>query len=351
MEADGRRETGDGGVAGRLARDWRMWAVLAVVAWPAVDVLLPASLQIGTYLPKILAFAFLALGVNLVTGSTGLLHLGAAAFVAIGAFTFAIVTTPSYPLQVGFWVGLVLATAAGGLAGLLLGLPTTRLRGDYLAIATLGFGEIVVDLLKNLDGITKGTQTIGELPGPTWFGQAMPAMTTTGAWKWWYWFYLVLLGLAVVALRNLEHSRIGRGWIAVREDELAARAMGAAVPRVKLGAFTLGAACCGTGGALYACLLGNSSDPSNYDFMLSIMGLCMVILGGMGSIEGVLLGALVIGGFNVIVIDKVSQALGTGASMLASLTNWKYLIFGLVLVLMMRYRPAGIIPERRGART
>lgn len=330
-----------------LLRDWRICAVLVAIAWPAVELVLPSALHIGSLLPKILAFAFLAIGLNIVTGSTGLLHLGSAAFVAIGAYTFAIVTTPSYPFQVGFWPGLVLAGIAGTAAGLVLGLPTTRLRGDYLAIATLGFGEIVVDLLKNLDGITKGTQTIGELPKP-WLGVSLPSITSSStAWIWWYWLYLALLALAVVAIHRLEGSRIGRAWIAVREDELAAGAMGANVARVKLGAFAIGATLCAMGGALYACLLGNSSDPANYDFTLSVVAVCMVILGGLGSLTGVMVGALVIGGFNIIIIDKVSQWLGSEGSMLTSLTNWKFLIFGLVMVLMMRFRPAGLIPERR----
>lgn len=330
----------------RWLRDWRVYAVILAVAWPAVEWMLPTALHIGSLLPKILAFAFLALGLNIVTGSTGLLHLGSAAFVAIGAYTFAIATTPSYPFQVGFWPGVALAAAVGTLAGLILGLPTTRLRGDYLAIATLGFGEIVVDLLKNLDGITKGTQTIGELPKP-WLGTSLPSIaSSSNAWIWWYWLYLGLLAIAVIAVVNLERSRIGRAWIAVREDELAAGAMGANVARVKLGAFAIGALLCAVGGALYACLLGNSSDPANYDFILSVVAVCMVILGGLGSVAGVLLGAVVIGGFNVIVIDKVSQWIGSEGGMLTSLTNWKYFIFGLVLVLMMRFRPAGLIPER-----
>jgi len=334
----------------RLARDWRSWAVLIIVAWPAIDLALPTDLRIGALLPNILAFAFLALGIHVVTGATGLLHLGAAAFVAIGAFAFAISTTTAFPFQLGFWPGLGVAIAAGTSAGVLLGLPTTRLRGDYLAIATLGFGEIVVDLLKNLDVITKGTQTLGDLPKP-WLGVTLPnIVSTANAWIWWHWLYLAFIAVAVWLLHNLQNSQIGRAWIAVREDELAARAMGIPVARVKLGAFTLGSALCATGGALYACLLGNSSDPTNYDFMLSVMGISMVILGGMGSLTGALVGAMVIGGFNVIILDKMTRWLGETDSMLLSLSNWQYLIFGLMLVLMMRFRPAGVVPERRTAR-
>ncbi len=332
----------------RAARAWWVATALALLIWPLIDTRLDAKWQIGLPLVKVLAYAVLGLGLNLVTGSTGLLNLGAGAFMAFGAYAFGILTCPIYPFGFGFWSGAAGAFAIAGCAGLVLGLPTMRLRGDYLAIVTIGFGEITRDLLINLDAITKGMQAIGPpLADPTLFGFPLP-----DDWRTRYYLYLGIVAALIVALTNLERSRFGRTLAAVREDELAARCVGINVTVAKLAAFAGGSAICGLAGALYAAHLDNTSDPSAYNFQTSIMALAIVILGGLGSIRGVLLGALIIGGFNAIVVDKLANLIGQGAgggvrNPLLSPTNWKYLIYGLVLVLMMRYRPEGLLPSRR----
>ncbi len=226
-----------------------------------------------------------------------------------------------------------------------------RLRGDYLAIVTLGFGEIVQDLLRNLDVITFGSQSINPLPPPRVPFVTVQAMGAQ--WQPWFYLYLAILAVVVVLLRRLERSPMGRTLIAVREDELAARCMGVNVARVKLGAFAGGAALCALSGALMACSISSSSEPASYDFNVSVLALCIVILGGMGNINGVLLGALIMVGFNAIVLTKLDaliklwQGDATSNNVLMSPTNWKYLIFGLTLILMMRYRPEGLLPSRR----
>jgi len=257
-------------------------ALAVLLLLPAVDLLLPRNLQFAGLIPPIFVLAILGLGLNIVTGYTGLLNLGVAAFMAIGAYTCSILTCDIFPFQVGFWAALGFAVAAGAVSGFLLGLPTLRLRGDYLAIVTLGFGEIVQDTLKNLDTITKGTQGINPLPPPSVFGYTF----TPAEYQPWYYLLLVILLLVVLGVRNLEVSRCGRTWMAIREDELAARCMGVNVVRAKLAAFATGAALCALAGALWVSYLGTSGEPGNYDFQISILALCIVIVGGMASIPG-----------------------------------------------------------------
>ena len=322
----------------------RPWLVpLAALAFalilPVIDRNLPAALSIAGLMPGLMVFAIVALGLNLVTGFTGLLHLGVAAFMAIGAYTYAIATSPVYPFQIGPWPGVVLAIAVTAVAGLALGLPAVRLRGDYLAIVTLGFGEIVQDTLRNLEPVTKGTMGINPVP---------PLINVRGLAS--YYLYLLLLVLALVACRNLRDSRLGRAWAAIREDELAARSMGIGTARLKLAAMAAGAALCGLGGAAWSALQGSSVEPGSYDFQMSIGVLCAVIVGGLGSLPGVVVGVLLMFGLNQIVLVKLSNAFGlTGANaaVWAQPTNWKYLVFGLALVLMMRLRPEGLWPEER----
>ena len=323
-------------------------ALLAVVALlPLSDALLGPKLAFAGQLPQIFVYALLSLGLTVITGFTGLLHLGVIAFMAIGVYVYAIATCPIYPFQIGFWPGLALATVGGAGAGFLLGLPTMRLRGDYLAIVTLGFGEIVQDCLKNLEVVTKGTMGINPLPPPTlpWFGDLLGGAHT---YRPTYYLYLALLILAIAMVRNLKRARIGRAWLAVREDELAARAMGIGVAKQKLAAFSVAAALCAAAGALFAALRGTSIEPGYYDFQNSVMVVASVIIGGLGSISGALLGALLIFGFNLIVLGKIADALGHHAStnVMADPKNWKCLIFGVILVLMMRFRPQGLLPAR-----
>jgi branched-chain amino acid transport system permease protein len=326
-------------------------AVLAILAaTPLLDLAIP-SLQLSGPMRTVVVFAILALGLNIVVGWTGLLNLGIAAFMAIGAYAFGILTSEVYPFQVGFWWGIVLAGAIGALAGWLLGAPTLRLRGDYLAIVTLGFGEIVQDGLKNLPAITKGTEGINPLPAPM-LGLAEVSGETPARW---FFVYLAVLAVVVFLCRNLEFSRLGRQWFAVREDELAARCMAIEPDKAKLKAFAAGAALAAISGALYASHLSSTGEPSNYDFQVSILALCIVIVGGIGSITGILVGAIVVVGLSNVLLPILTQALqragvGSTDNVLSSPDNYKYLIFGLALVLMMRYRPDGIVHSRKAVR-
>ena len=319
----------------------------AVALLPMSDGFLGPKFAFAGQLPQIFVDALLSLGLTVITGFTGLLHLGVIAFMAIGVYVYAIATCPIYPFQIGFWPGLVLATIGGAIAGFLLGLPTMRLRGDYLAIVTLGFGEIVQDCLKNLEVVTKGTTGINPLPPPTLPGMG-DLLGGSHTYRPTYYLYLTLLVLAVVVVRNLKRSRTGRAWLAIREDELAARAMGIGVAKQKLAAFSVAAALCAFAGALFAALRGTSIEPGYYDFQNSVMVVASVIIGGLGSLSGALLGALLIFGFNLIILGKIADALGHHAStnVMADPKNWKCLIFGVVLVLMMRFRPQGLLPAR-----
>jgi branched-chain amino acid transport system permease protein len=331
------------------------WALLGVgLLIPALDLALEAvglgAWSIGNEAcQRVLVFAILALGLNVIVGLTGLLHLGVAAFMAIGVYWYAILTCDVYPFQIGFWGALVVAPLICALAGLCLGAPTLRLRGDYLAIVTLGFGEIVQDVLKNVDGITKGTQGINPLPPPSLPGVAFESTV----YQPWYYLYLAILLVLLVVVRNLERSRVGRRWMAVREDELAAGCMGLHPTRIKLGAFALCAAICGVAGVLYASKLATTAEPATYDFNVSITALCILIVGGMGSLRGVLIGTAIVMGFDILlkkVTEAVQQAgLADSSNVFLTPSNWKYLIFGLALVLMMRFRPQGIFPAK-GAR-
>jgi branched-chain amino acid transport system permease protein len=336
----------------RLLRADVALLVLAAVL-PLVDVGLAAAglgaWQIGNEVcQRVLIFAMLGLGLNVVVGYTGLLHLGVAAFMAIGVYAYAILTAEIYPYQIGFWAALVAAPAICAVAGILLGSPTLRLRGDYLAIVTLGFGEIVQDVLKNLDVVTKGTQGINPLPPPV-----LPYYTLVEkVYEPWYYLYLAILVGLVVLLRNLETSRLGRQWVSIREDELAAECMGINPTKTKLLAFAIAAAIAGLAGVLWASKLATTAEPTTYDFNVSMTALCICIVGGIGSIDGVLAGAGIIMGFDI-ALKKITEAmqrhgLATGGeSVLLTPTNWKYLIFGLALVLMMRFKPEGIFPSSR----
>jgi branched-chain amino acid transport system permease protein len=258
------------------------------------------------------------------------------------------------------------------------------LRGDYLAIVTLGFGEIVQDGLKNLQAITKGTEGINPLPKPTVpFGAAIqsgleivgiasaPAATkaaegvVAASSNWfeissatparWFYLYLILLAVVIFFCRNLEFSRLGRQWFAVREDELAARCMAIEPDKAKLKAFAAGAALAAIAGALFASHLASTGEPANYDFQVSILALCIVIVGGIGSITGVVLGAIVMVGLSNVVLPALTQAMqragiGSTENVLSSPDNYKYLIFGLALVLMMRFRPDGIVHTRKAVK-
>lgn len=311
---------------------------------PLFDLL--SGIRLAEELRAVFIYAIMGLGLNVITGLTGLLNLGSAAFMAIGAYTFAILTVPTYPFVFGFWWALVAAVLVSALIGLLLAIPTLRLKGDYLAIVTLGFGEIVQDTLRNLETITKGTQGINPLPPPNIFGWNFPSTRYEPL----YYLLLTILALLVVGSERLKQSKFGRAFLTVRDDEIAAASVGIDPVKVKVFSFLISAAFCGLSGVLWASYLSASGEPGNYDFQISVMTLCIVIVGGLGSTIGVLIGAVLIMGFNTVLLVKLASLFsGVGGGVaIFNPTNWKFLLFGLVLILTMRFCPNGLFPEVRG---
>ncbi|MGL6077082.1 MAG: branched-chain amino acid ABC transporter permease [Fimbriiglobus sp.] len=307
--------------------------------------------SLGDQLPTVFIFAILALGLNVVVGYTGMLHLGIAGFFAIGAYVAGILMAPSYTFGANIIVALILGPLIAGLAGFCLGAPTLRLRGDYLALTTLGFGEVVRYALRNLGGITAGTQGLSPIPPPPSVGDSLDWI---GSYVPWYYLTLIILIGVMLMLRNLENSRLGRAWIALREDELAANCMGLNPGKLKLAAFALGAAIAGLAGVLYANRLTSTSAPDAYSFNRSVFILCCLILGGLGSRRGVLLGVFLLVGFDNIVspiVDTFVQSSVTqdngDMKIYKTFSGWRLIIFGLALILMMRFRPEGLIPSSR----
>lgn len=345
---------------------WGLFAFLLLAAlpvFPAVDRFFTETLGVPVekQMTTIFVFCILALGLNVVVGFSGLLQLGIAAFFAIGAFTTGILTVSAYPFRIGFWGALLVAPAVAALAGVILAAPTLRLRGDYLAIVTLGFGEVVRVTILNLDEITNGPRGLNPIP-PPWLppfmadGAGLETASGLCGFRPEYTMYYVALGLLaglVLLIRVLEQSRLGRALMAIREDELAAGCMGIDAVRTKLTAFAIGAALAGLAGVLYATKLTTTAEPNTYDFNYSIMVLCCVIIGGIGSTPGVLVGALVLLGFDNILTPLITRQIqnwsgGTvGANVLATPSNWRWIVFGLALIFMMRFRPEGIIPSAR----
>jgi len=272
----------------------------------------------------------LALGLNLVIGFIGLLDLGFMAFYAIGAYTAAILAIHRVP----FGACVLAAVFGSTLVRVMVGFPALRLRGDYLAIVTLGFGEVVRLVVSNWDALTngpKGLPRVGEaIPPASLFGFVLSSNL--------HYYYLILacvLG-AIWVCQRLDQSRVGRAWVAIREDEVAAELMGVEVTKQKMVAFGLSAAFAGLAGAIFAHWEGFVT-PESFTFWESALLVCAVVLGGMGSIAGVLLGALCI----VLAPEVLRSALGS------SFANARYLLFGLSLILMAIYRPQGLWPSRR----
>jgi branched-chain amino acid transport system permease protein len=273
-------------------------------------------------------YAMLGLGLNIVVGLAGLLDLGYVAFFAIGAYTVGLLTAPEpHGIQISFWLAMPIAVVVAGMSGVLLGIPVLRMRGDYLAIVTLGFGEIIRILAKSdaLTSFSGGPRGVRDIGGPVWFGKDLNTE--------FFFFYLILAGIALAAFvtYRLQHSRVGRAWMAMREDEDVAEAMGVYTLRYKLLAFAIGAAFAGLGGAMYASR-NQFVGPEDFTLMVSINVLCLVIIGGMGSIPGVILGAAVLKG---------------GPELLRTLDEYRFLMFGALLVIMMIVRPEGIWPPQR----
>ena len=341
-----------------LAISHRSMSVL--VGWALVGALLPMIVLVpplSTFQAQTLwiggfayagVFILLALGLNIVVGLAGLLDLGYAAFFAIGSYAYAFGASSFTGLHVPFWPMLLVGALAAATFGILLGAPTLRLRGDYLAIVTLGFGEIVPAVFLNADKFTAGTNGIGgvaqpELPGLKFnFSDPLPFYITM----------IVILALVMVFLYRLQGSRLGRAWMAVREDELAAASAGVNTVTTKLLAFALGASTAGLAGVFNASKLGIVS-PDQFGFAVSFTVLAMVVLGGMGNIWGVAIGAFTLYEIQSVLLKQLNQFFhGQHIPVLENIdfVQYQFLLYGLALVGMMLLRPEGLFPSVRRQR-
>jgi branched-chain amino acid transport system permease protein len=333
-------------------------------------------------------YVMLALGLNIVVGYAGLLDLGYVAFFALGAYTLGwfgsglfaqrdihfLDTNPvALPgIHMSFWVVMILAGVVAGLAGLIIGWPTLRLRGDYLAIVTLGFGEIIPDIFRNGDqmplpegvqgsvpfvefgahNLTNGVRGVTQLDRPG-FGETLPDRYSSLPTELKPWFYTILIMTLITIFVNirLRDSKMGRAWIAVREDEVAASAMGVPLMRTKLWAYMIGGIFGGFVGVLHGAFI-NGIFPTSFSFQISIIVLVMVIVGGMGNVWGVIVGAALVSWLNFTGLGKIGEWLNDGISATGSdysvdVPKYKFGIFGLALILMMLFRPEGLIPSAR----
>ena len=333
-----------------------VWAGFALVGVSLAVLPLALSAAFGQAWVRVvnlaLLYAMLALGLNIVVGFAGLLDLGYIAFYAVGAYTYALLASPHFGLHLPFWITLPLGFLVAAGFGVLLGAPTLKLRGDYLAIVTLGFGEIIRIFLNNLNApvnITNGPQGVN-LVDPLKLGgfsfstrETLLGVDFSGPQKYYYALLALTLGIIVVNLR-LQDSRIGRAWEAIREDEIAARAMGINTRNVKLLAFAMGASFGGLAGGLFASIQGFIS-PESFSVLESIMVLSMVVLGGMGNIAGVILGAVLLTGLpEVIRFTVVPAQQALFGKVIVDPEAIRMLLFGLALILVMLFRPAGIWP-------
>jgi branched-chain amino acid transport system permease protein len=287
------------------------------------------------------AFVLLALGLNIVVGFAGLLDLGYAAFFAIGSYAFAMLASPQFGIHIPFWLVLFVASGIAAIFGILLGAPTLRLRGDYLAIVTLGFGEIVPQTFLNLANWTGGPNGISSLDQPAIFGYKFGFSPLP-----YYFMVLALIALGVWVANNLRASRLGRAWMAIREDELAAAHMGINTTTTKLAAFAMGASFSGLAGCALASKLQLVS-PDQFGFNVSVFILAMLVLGGMGNIPGVIVGSLILSGLERFILPQATNFLHSLGFTSIDLSNSRFLIYGVILVMMMLFRPEGLIPSRQ----
>ncbi len=314
--------------------------LIAAIIWPFL--VSRSAVDIATVT---LIYVMLGLGLNVVVGISGLLVLGYSGFYAIGAYTFALL---NHYYGIGFWIALPLAGLIASLAGLLLGFPVLRLRGDYLAIVTLGFGEIVRILLLNCTQFTGGPNGISQIPKPTLFGLEFNRRLSNGGWDTFHHFFglnydssyrviylylvaLLLVTLTLFTINRLLRMPLGRAWEALREDEIACRSLGLNPTRIKLAAFSISAAFAGFAGTLFAARQGFIS-PESFTFAESAFVLAIVVLGGMGSQVAVILAAI------LLVVSR---------EMMRDLNEYSMLLLGALMVLMMIWRPQGLLPMQR----
>jgi branched-chain amino acid transport system permease protein len=371
-----------------LARRYWLPTLLIVLAFlfPPINEFLDDTLDVNLMYPVIVitVYIMLALGLNIVVGFAGLLDLGFVAFYALGAYvvgwlassqfrqvsisfgsTASSVTGEPVPgIHLSFWLILLIAGVFTALCGVIIGAPTLRLRGDYLAIVTLGFGEIIPRFFQNgndLGGFNLTNGTIGikaiDPPGFQFLPDSMSAWQEFGTLDLhpWYYTILVLVLITIYVNVRLRDSRLGRAWISVREDETAAAAMGINPVTTKLWAYALGAVFGGIAGAFYGAFIANIF-PTSFSFSISILILCMVVLGGMGNIYGVILGAIVLQGVNFYLLPQanewvhsIGESVGSQALSTVDLPRYNFFLFGIILVVMMLLRPEGIIPNRQRA--
>lgn len=352
MSEKDKKNHNNGARAGKFG--W-LWVVLIVAA---VSALPPALNRYEQYyvihiLCLIGIYIILALGLNVIIGYAGILNLGYAAFYGVGAYTAALLSIHAH---LPFWVLLPVCGLSAAAAGVLIGIPTLRLRGDYIAIVTLGFVEIVRLVLNNLDSVTNGPKG---LPG---VGETIPPpQITLGGFVlrfdgdvYYYYFILLLVLLTAGAMSRFHNSRAGRSWVAIREDEVAAEVMGVDTTRMKIMAFAVGTFFAGVAGCVYTHWIGFIT-PELFTFWESVLIVCMIVLGGMGSIRGVILGAALIVGIPELLreaLTRVSENMaGGGAEVwrrsLDNIVLARMLLFGLIMIIVVIFRSQGILPARR----
>jgi len=342
-----------------LHRRPRLVAILLAVLLAALPFLMGFGLGNAwlRVLDFVLLYVLLAIGLNIVVGYAGLLDLGYIAFYALGAYLYAWLASPHFGLHLPFWAVLPIGAAFAGLFGVLLGAPTLRLRGDYLAIVTLGFGEIIRIFMNNLNApfnLTNGPQGMNLIDPVSVagfsFGRPLHVFgLTLPPTYFYYYLFLAFTLLAIFVAWRLQDSRIGRAWGAIREDEVAAAAMGINTRNLKLLAFAMGASFGGLAGGLFAAFQGFIS-PESFTLWESILVLCMIVLGGMGNIPGVILGAILL-----TMIPEALRYLGDLqrailGQVVVDPSDLRMLLFGVALVGMMLFRPAGLLPSRQRRR-
>ena len=326
----------------------------------------------------IIIFVMMAVGLNIVVGYAGLLDLGYVAFYAIGAYTAGWLASGQFEqvrfhfgsvgisneqngIHISIWLVLLCAGILTAVGGIIIGLPTLRLRGDYLAIVTLGFGEIIPQFVRNADSIkgfdlTHGTFGISPIDSPGFgehlnkaLGLPVSYQSSFDRERFFFWTALALLLLAVFCSLRLRESRLGRAWIAIREDETAAGAMGIPLMRTKTWAYAIGAFFGGMAGA-YIASFNSGAFPSQFQFNISVFLLCMVILGGMGSLWGVVVGGTILAWLNVEGLANIGSWVNAHTPLNVEVAKYQFGIYGVIIVLMMLFRPVGLIPERRRKR-